>query len=163
TVYRAHDTLLERKVALKVFRQDAGISTDSLLREARVAASLIHPHVCTVLSVDAGEGAPMIVMECLEGQPLSKLLEAGPLPVDRTTVIGRQVALGMGAAHAQGIVHGDLKPANIMVTTDGIAKIQDFGLARRQPRQQSSQDTILFSGDGNQGLSGTPNYMSPEQ
>jgi alkyl hydroperoxide reductase subunit AhpC/tRNA A-37 threonylcarbamoyl transferase component Bud32 len=160
-VYRAQDMLLERRVALKVLRADAGISADSLLREARVAAALIHPHVCTVLSVDASEGVPMIVMEYLDGQPLSKLMDSGPLPAARAAAIVRQAALGMAAAHVQGIVHGDLKPANIMVTEAGVAKILDFGLARRQPR--STGDETIANRDGPQGLSGTPSYMAPEQ
>jgi alkyl hydroperoxide reductase subunit AhpC/tRNA A-37 threonylcarbamoyl transferase component Bud32 len=160
TVYRAHDMLLERKVALKVFRADAGLSTDSLLGEARVAASLNHPHVCTVFSVDASEGVPMIVMECLEGKPLSKLMESGPLPAGRAVAILRQAALGMAAAHAQSIVHGDLKPANIIVTDGGVAKVVDFGLARKQPA--SPEETVLIK-PGSDVLTGTPSYMSPEQ
>ena len=128
-----------------------------------MAAALIHPHVCTVLSVDASEGAPMIVMEYLDGQPLSKLMEAGPLPAQQVAALARQVALGMAAAHLQGIVHGDLKPANIMVTQAGLAKVLDFGLARRQKRSPAGQETALFSHDGTQGLSGTPSYMAPEQ
>src|SRR5438132_1638631 len=93
--YRACDMLLETEVALKVLRADAGISADALLREARAAAALIHPHVCTVLSVDASEGVPMIVMECLDGQPLSKLMEPGALAAAQVVAIARQVALGM--------------------------------------------------------------------
>jgi alkyl hydroperoxide reductase subunit AhpC/tRNA A-37 threonylcarbamoyl transferase component Bud32 len=162
TVYRAHDMLLERKVALKVFRADAGLSTDSLLGEARVAAALNHPHVCTVFSVDASEGVPMIVMECLDGKPLSKMMESGPLPVEQTVTIMRQAALGMAAAHAQNIVHGDLKPANIIVTEGGVAKVVDFGLARKQTHETDSQETILVD-SGNNILAGTPSYMSPEQ
>jgi serine/threonine protein kinase len=100
----------------------------------------------------------MIVMEYLDGQPLSKLLEAGPLPLAQTAAIARQVALGMAAAHERGIVHGDLKPANVMVTTAGIAKILDFGLASRQRQAADGSDS-----DGARGLLGTPGYMSPEQ
>jgi alkyl hydroperoxide reductase subunit AhpC/predicted Ser/Thr protein kinase len=162
-VYRAHDVLLERKVALKILRADAGISADALLQEARVAAALIHPHICTVLNVDAGDGVPMIVMEYLDGRPLNKVLEEGTLNPAQAAAIGRQVALGMAAAHEQGIVHGDLKPANIMVGAAGIAKILDFGLARRQPRSTGGEPARVFQADGQAGLYGTPGYMSPEQ
>jgi alkyl hydroperoxide reductase subunit AhpC/predicted Ser/Thr protein kinase len=162
-VYRAYDVLLERRVALKVIRPDAPTSPDALLREARAAAALIHPHICTIFSVDTSEGVPIIVMEYLDGQPLSKLLEGGPLPPPRGAAIGRQVALGMAAAHAQGIVHGDLKPANIMVTEDGSTKVLDFGLARRAPRSASTDETGVWEPNRTEGLSGTPSYMSPEQ
>jgi alkyl hydroperoxide reductase subunit AhpC len=162
-VYRAYDSLLERQVALKVMGGGGSASTDAMLREARAAAALIHPHICTVFAVDAVEGVSMIVMEYLDGQPLSKSLQGGPLSHERAAAIGRQVALGMAAAHAQAIVHGDLKPANIMVTHDGVAKVLDFGLARRQRRAASGDQTILHDDAGTGGLTGTPLYMSPEQ
>jgi serine/threonine protein kinase len=162
-VYRAYDTLLERQVALKVMGAGGSATADAVLREARAAAALIHPHICTIFAVDASEGASMIVMEYLDGEPLSKALENGPLPPERVAAIGRQVALGMAAAHAQAIVHGDLKPANIMVTREGVAKVLDFGLARRQRRTVSGDETILFEDVATGGLAGTPLYMSPEQ
>jgi alkyl hydroperoxide reductase subunit AhpC len=162
-VYRAYDSLLERQVALKVMGPGGASSSDAVLREARAAAALIHPHICTVFAVDASEGVFMIVMEYLDGQPLSKSLEQGPLPPERVAAIGRQVALGMAAAHAQAIVHGDLKPANIMVTHDGVAKILDFGLARRPQQMASGDETVLFDDAETGKLAGTPLYMSPEQ
>jgi alkyl hydroperoxide reductase subunit AhpC len=162
-VYRAYDMLLERPVALKILGPGDTSSSEAVLREARAAAALVHPHICTVFAVDVSEGVSMIVMEYLDGQPLSKSLETGPLPPDQAAAIGKHVALGMAAAHAQAIVHGDLKPANIMVTHNGIAKILDFGLARRQRRLASGEETILYE-DANSGrLAGTPLYMSPEQ
>ncbi len=161
-VYRAYDSVLERQVALKVMGAGASVSTDAVLREARAAAALIHPHICTVFAVDASEGVPMIVMEYLDGQPLSKALKTGPLPQERVAAIGRQVALGMAAAHAQAIVHGDLKPANIMVTHAGVAKVLDFGLARRQRPMAAGDQTILFDDVESGKLAGTPLYMSPE-
>jgi alkyl hydroperoxide reductase subunit AhpC len=162
-VYRAHDALLQRQVALKVIGPGGSSSSDAVLREARAAAALIHPHICTIFAVDVSEGVSMIVMEYVDGQPLSKSLETGPFSQERTAAIGRQVALGMAAAHSQAIVHGDLKPANIMVTHEGVAKILDFGLARRQRRVASGEETILFADAETGGLAGTPLYMSPEQ
>jgi alkyl hydroperoxide reductase subunit AhpC len=162
-VYRAHDSVLERQVALKVMGVGGASSSDAVLREARAAAALVHPHICTVFAVDVSEGVSMIVMEHVDGQPLSKFLEAGPLSAERAAAIARQVALGMAAAHAQAVVHGDLKPANIMVTHEGVAKILDFGLARRQRRIASGEETILFDGAETGKLAGTPLYMSPEQ
>ena len=97
-----------------------------------------------------------------DGQALSKLMEAGPMPSTRVAALGRQVARGMEAAHGLGIVHGDLKPANIMVTQAGIAKVLDFGLARKQKRPTGAE-TVLQSNDSVRGLSGTPGYMAPEQ
>jgi serine/threonine-protein kinase len=102
-------------------------------------------------------------MEYLDGQPLSKVLTGGPLPPSRVTVIAREIALGMAAAHAQGIAHGDLKPANIIITEAGSAKILDFGLARRGHRPGSADDTVVWDGQNPGGVSGTPSYMSPEQ
>ncbi|HEY1861853.1 MAG TPA: redoxin domain-containing protein [Gemmataceae bacterium] len=160
-VYRAYDMLLERRVALKIL--GPGSSSDAVLREARAAAALIHPHICTIFAVDASEGISMIVMEYLDGEPLSKSLEAGPLPPERAAAIGKQIALGMAAAHAHAIVHGDLKPANIILTQSGVAKVLDFGLARRQRHTASGQETVLLE-DANSGkVAGTPLYMSPEQ
>jgi len=157
TVFRAWDTLLERRVALKVLAGDNSDAAGALLAEARAAAGLNHANICIVHAVDSAQHPPMIVMEYLDGLPLGKLLEDGPLPTDFAVTLARQVASGMAAAHAQGVVHGDLKPANIMITDTGSAKIMDFGLARRHS---------AAGGDGTpapRGLSGTPAYMSPEQ
>jgi alkyl hydroperoxide reductase subunit AhpC len=160
TVFRAWDTLLERRVALKVLAASSTGSASALLAEARAAASLNHPNICIVHAVTADAPAPVIVMEYLDGRPLSELLERGPLAIDTATALGRQIAAAMAAAHAQAVVHGDLKPANIMVTEAGTAKIMDFGLARRHSPSRGA-------GDQNpavpRGLSGTPAYMSPEQ
>jgi alkyl hydroperoxide reductase subunit AhpC len=162
-VFRAHDLTLQRTVALKVFRGTNPSSVESVLNEARSAAALSHPNVCTVFAVENSEGVPVIVMEHIDGKPLSDVLEAGPLPYERVIALGREIAAGMAAAHAQGIIHGDLKPANIMVTHEGTAKIMDFGLARRNHSVQAVRDTIDWEPETRGGLSGTPSYMSPEQ
>jgi serine/threonine protein kinase len=163
TVFQAWDVLLERRIALKVMRADGTLPPGMFLTEARTAAGLNHPNVCIVYAVDTGEVAPMIIMEYVDGQPLSAVLEKGPLTPARAVGIGRQIALGMAAAHAQGIVHGDLKPANILVTTTDTVKITDFGLARRTRPRQSPDETADWRPQEHRGISGTPCYMAPEQ
>jgi alkyl hydroperoxide reductase subunit AhpC len=162
TVFRARDLTLQRPVALKVLSTAGATPAGALLEEARAAAALLHPNICTVFAADMSEGLPMIVMEYVDGRPLSQLLEGGPLPPGQAAAVARQVALGLAAAHAHGVVHADVKPANIMVTPDGTAKVMDFGLARRDPRALAAATAVLASG-GSRGLSGTPCYMSPEQ
>jgi eukaryotic-like serine/threonine-protein kinase len=161
SVYRAKDLTLQRSVALKVIKQELAKSADSVLAEARAAAALNHPNICVIYAVDSSQGFPMIVMEHIDGQPLSKVLEDGELPVHDVKALGRQIADGMAAAHAQGIVHGDLKPANLMITPARQVKIMDFGLARRYRAAQT--DETLDNIAAPQGLSGTPSYMAPEQ
>ena len=163
SVFRAWDVLLERRVALKVMRAGGTQPPGFFLTEARTAAGLNHPNVCIVYAVDTGEVAPMIVMEYVDGQPLSAVLEKGSLPPARAVGIGRQIALGMAAAHEQGIVHGDLKPANILVTPMNTVKITDFGLARRIRPPLSPNETADWRPQERGGISGTPSYMAPEQ
>ena len=107
------------------------LARDRVLAEARAAAALNHPNVCTVHAIDDSNGAPMIVMEYVAGETLAERIQCGALPPDAVAAIGRQIAAGLAAAHAAGVVHGDLKPANLMVTPSGTIKIMDFGLARR--------------------------------
>jgi serine/threonine protein kinase len=159
------------------------------LLEARAAARLNHPHVCTIYSVDEEEGLPVIVMELLDGRPLSDAIAAG-MEGPRVLEAARAVAEGMAAAHQAGIVHGDLKPANVMLTSEGRVKVLDFGLARcrgsrgegptfRKHRvtedteieagEASADSTLIVARPGGAAgerasvLSGTPAYMSPEQ
>jgi alkyl hydroperoxide reductase subunit AhpC len=169
-VFRARDLTLQRPVALKVLKPGA---PHSALAEARAAASLSHPNICTIFAVEDGEGVPLIAMEYLSGLPLSRLLaRRGPLPLDETLVHARQVAAGLAAAHGQGVVHGDLKPENVMVTDEGVVKLLDFGLARRVADAVDPDRTIDYSATGEEvpagdgtgfALFGTPAYMSPEQ
>jgi eukaryotic-like serine/threonine-protein kinase len=163
TVYRATDRTLERPVALKILKPGGVSAPARLLAEARLAAALNHPNVCTVFAADASEGVSFIAMEYVAGRPLSRVLEAGPLPEAQAVSVARQIAEGMAAAHARGIVHGDLKPANIMLTEAGLAKVMDFGLSRRDPGLPDPAATVLWQAGDAQGISGTPSYMSPEQ
>lgn len=164
-VWRATDTLLEREVAVKVLKRE--YADDPLFRsrfeaEARHAAALGHPNVASVL--DFGElpdedarGAvlPFLVMELVPGEPLSALLRKGePMPPERAADLVAQAADAIGAAHAIGIVHRDVKPANLLVTPQGTVKITDFGIAR-------AADGVALTQTGQ--LVGTPHYMSPEQ
>jgi len=161
-VFRAHDRTLKRDVALKILKQ-TGDTAPSIHDEARAAAALNHPNVCTVHSIDDSDGIAMIVMEHLVGRSLKEIIGEGPLPQEDATDIARQIASAMAAAHEAGIVHGDLKPANIILTDEGRVKILDFGLSARQPIP-GSNDATLSLGAGTEGkLTGTPSYMSPEQ
>jgi len=162
-VFRAHDTVLDRHVALKVFKSGNALSPRTVLAEARAAAALNHPNVCTIFAVDDSEGMPVIAMEYVDGQSLSVTLQTGPLPAARVAELGRQIALGMAAAHALGIVHGDLKPANLLVTRGSVVKITDFGLSRRSALPQDSDKTLHWTPAEEGNIAGTPAYMSPEQ
>src|SRR5215471_12595845 len=131
-VYRARDTRLDRTVAIKVL--PAHLSSSPELkqrfdREARAISSLNHPHICHLYDVGAQNGTDFLVKEFLEGEPLDKRLQKGPLPLKQALEYGMQVAEALEKAHRAGIVHRDLKPGNIMLTPAG-AKLLDFGLAK---------------------------------
>ncbi len=162
-VYRGRDLTLERTVALKVFRPGSFSASRNFLEEARAAAALNHPNVCTVYAVDQSDGISMIVMEHISGEPLKDRLARGPMSPAEIRRIGRQVASGMAAAHAAGVSHGDLKPANIMVADDDSARVMDFGLAHRRQMSSPTDETSSWPAADPTGLSGTPAYMSPEQ
>jgi eukaryotic-like serine/threonine-protein kinase len=165
-VFRARDLQLDRPVALKVFKPDCPVTPGAALAEARAAAALNHPNLCTIYTVDDTAGVPIIAMEYIAGRPISQLARGEGLPGDVLHSIARQIAAGMAAAHAHGIVHGDLKPENVMLADDGLVKILDFGLARRlrgSPTPVSDDTADLGLAELGQGLFGTPRYLSPEQ
>src|SRR5512137_692051 len=121
-VWRAHDTRLERDVALKVLPAETlgdDMARARLIREARLASKLNHPHICTVYDVGESEGQTFIAMELVEGQPLSARVAEGPLPVEQVVRYGQQMADALAHAHGRGVVHRDFKSANVVVTPDG--------------------------------------------
>ncbi len=169
-VYRARDTRLDRTVAIKILRTH--LSGDSTLRqrferEARVISSLNHPHICVLYDVGRQDGVDFIVMECLEGEPLAKRLEKGPLPLEQVLKFGTQIADALDKAHRSGVIHRDLKPGNIMLTPTG-AKLLDFGLAK-PAAPPTSVATLTAAVTQSSPMTergaivGTFQYMSPEQ
>ena len=133
-VYSAYDTVLERKVAIKVVGDRVladKTARDLLLHEARAASSLNHPNICTIHEVGDSDGEAYIVMEQVEGQPLSSLLGTNGLPPDSVVRYGMQIADALAHAHEHGVIHRDLKSTNAVVTPEGRVKVLDFGLAAR--------------------------------
>ena len=163
SVFRARDMTLKRTVALKVIKPQGPLSPGAILTEARAAAGLSHANVCTVYAVDEAEGITFIAMEHVRGRPLSELIDQTPLPPALAADIACQIAQGMTAAHAMGVVHGDLKPANVVRREDGVVKVLDFGLARAGPPPVAGEPGASWGRLGTGGLRGTPAYMSPEQ
>jgi eukaryotic-like serine/threonine-protein kinase len=185
-VYRARDTRLDRDVALKILPESFAGDADRLMRferEAKTLASLNHPHIAQIYGIEEGTrhgGAHAanaglgfgghvraLVMELVEGEDLSTRIAHGPMPLDDTLPIARQIAAALGAAHEAGIIHRDLKPANIKVRRDGTIKVLDFGLAKGAvaDRQEGPQSPTVTSPALTQAgvILGTAAYMSPEQ
>jgi serine/threonine protein kinase/tetratricopeptide (TPR) repeat protein len=156
-VYKAQDTKLKRTVALKFLTPQALGSEEErtrLVQEAQAAAALNHPHIATIYEIDEVEGETFIAMGYIDGQSLKQKIESGPLKLDQALEIAIQVAEGLQEAHDMGIVHRDIKSANIMVTSKGQAKIMDFGLAKLAGRMEITKTGTTM---------GTAAYMSPEQ
>lgn len=169
TVYLAENTRLARQVALKLLTGDVQLDQDALerfRREIRTASSLNHPHICTVY--DAGEdgGVPYLAMELLEGQTLAQMIAKKPLPIDTVLRLGSQICDALQCAHKKTIVHRDVKPTNIFITSRGDAKLFDFGLSKVLAKDAllSNEDATMSSAMTARGqLLGTISYMSPEQ
>ena len=159
-VYRATDTQLERTVALKVL-EDA-TSDGALVREARAASALNHPSICTVYEVGDLDGRPCIVMEHVDGATLAAAIPPGGLGPALVIRYGVQIADALAHAHERGVIHRDLKSANVMIASDGRVKVLDFGLARRVRDRQRGVTTAVLTTAGDDGqLAGTIPYMSP--
>lgn len=155
-VARAYDPMIGRTVAIKLFPPELaqGEARQRFLQEARVVGQLSHPSIITLhdMGIEEASSTPYLVMEFLEGQALDRILESGSLPYPRACAWAGNAAAGLAAAHRKGVIHGDVKPANILITADGRVKLMDFGMARL-----AGHDTTDTP------LTGTPAYWCPEQ
>jgi Tol biopolymer transport system component/predicted Ser/Thr protein kinase len=164
-VLRARDVALHREVALKILPADLAGDDESrsrLEREARVLASLNHPHIAQVYGLEQSAAGPAIAMELVEGLTLRDHMRKG-LSRDEALRLAQHIAMGLDAAHEKGIIHRDLKPGNIMVTPEGIAKVLDFGLAKAAGAAAAAEHETTLAATVEGAVVGTPAYMSPEQ
>ena len=169
-VFRAHDTRLQRDVAIKVLPEHFAADPDRLARferEAKVLASLNHPNIAQIYGLEQSRDSICIVMELVDGETLAERIRRGPVPFDEALEIAKQIAEALEAAHDRGIVHRDLKPANIKRTLDGTVKVLDFGLAKAQggdpPSVDASSAPTMDTGSMAGTIVGSPGYMAPEQ
>ena len=166
-VYKARDTRLDRTVAVKVLPKYIADRDDlraRFEREARAVASLKHPNICVLHDIGKQDGIDFMVLEHLEGETVAARVGKGPLPLDQVMKYATQIVDALDRAHRSNVNHRDVKPANIMLTRDGI-KVLDFGLARTAPRAVGPDDVTrmpdALTGEGT--ILGTPQYMAPEQ
>jgi serine/threonine-protein kinase len=166
-VYRARDTRLYREVAIKMVLDAAARDAESLTRferETRAVAALDHPNIVSIHDTGTHDGIPYAVTELLEGETLAERMASGPVDSKRAAEIASQVADGLAAAHAKGIVHRDIKPQNIFLTSDSRAKILDFGIAHvERPAGDLIQTFATTASGTGRGIAGTVGYMAPEQ
>jgi serine/threonine protein kinase len=155
-VARAHDPMIGRLVAIKLFPKElaSGEARQRFIQEARVVGQLSHPSIIALhdMGIDEATQTPYLVMEFLEGQPLDRILEKGSIPYPKACAWAAEVACALGVAHRKGVIHGDVKPANMLITDDGRVKLMDFGMARLASRDSSATPLL-----------GTPAYWCPEQ
>ena len=166
-VYRARDTKLRRDVALKILPEDFAADERRLSRfkrEAELLASLNHPNIAAIYGFEDTSSTTALVLELVEGATLADRLARGPLPIDQSLDIARQLADALDAAHERGIVHRDLKPANIAITPNGTVKVLDFGLATvHEPAGADATTAPTMEKTMPGTILGTPSYMAPEQ
>jgi serine/threonine-protein kinase len=155
-VVRGFDPMIGRHLAIKLFHSELAIgeARDRFLREARVVGQLTHPNIITLhdMGIEESTQTPYLVMEFIDGTPLDRLLEKGTLPLPRACAWIAHAAEALDVAHTRGVIHGDVKPANILITADGKVKLTDFGMARVAKRDTSDSPLL-----------GTPAYWCPEQ
>jgi len=155
-VVRAHDPYIGRIVAVKIFPKEiaSGEAREKFFQEARVIGQISHPCVLMLhdMGIDETSQTPYLVMEFVDGQPLDRILEKGTVPFPRACAWIGDIAAALGVAHRKGVIHGDVKPANILVTADGKVKLSDFGMARLASRDTAGSPLL-----------GTPAYWCPEQ
>jgi serine/threonine-protein kinase len=156
TVLRGFDPLIGRHVAIKLLSPELarGDGRQRFFQEARVVGQLSHPSIITLhdIGIDEATSTPYLVMEFLEGEPLDRMLDKGSIPLPRAAAWAAEVACALYAAHRKGVIHGDVKPANILITHENRVKLTDFGMARLA--RHDTKDTPLL---------GTPAYWCPEQ
>src|SRR6201987_110823 len=169
-VYKAQDTRLGRLVDLKFLHENASVDPRALerfKREARTASALDHPNICTIYEIDEDKGHPFIAMQLLEGQTLRERIGNTPVPLAILLDWGLQITDALQAAHVKGVMHRNIKPANIFITERGQAKILDFGLAKLTGADLTTSEADTLSSTGqltHTGAAiGTVAYMSPEQ
>jgi serine/threonine-protein kinase len=165
-VYRARDAKLGRDVAMKILPDSLARRPDRLgrfQREARILASLNHPHIGAIYGFEESDGISGLVLELVEGATLKDTLANGPLPVNQAVVIARQIAEALEVAHQKGVVHRDLKPANVTITPRGVVKVLDFGIAKIDGPAAGDAAVLPVLATGEGVVLGTVAYMSPEQ
>ena len=167
-VWKAHDTTLDRDVALKILPAESAsseIRRERFFREARAASALNHPNIVTIYEINSDGDVDFIAMELVEGETLSARLARGAMPIDEALNVARQIADALARAHKAGIVHRDIKPGNVMINRDGLVKVLDFGLAKvvahRKDEATSDETQLALTRAG--AAIGTIGYMSPEQ